>query len=385
MKKLFSIFLALVVLGGATLGGLELWGHGKQKPSNWFQSDTEQGEDKDEDNKDDNGGIVITPIFCEAIDLRIRSYSEEGEIIKNTVIEDENGNEVTGYSDRIQSCTITATVLTEDGGSPSSIQSVEWTIDDPNEYNGVEMNVTGMQATFSLIESFSQPITVTITSTFDRTIQTTIRFDYARRISNVTVTPDLSRLGVNTVVRNGSTVEIKSPELNKWGETSDHSMGIYMNSKVVFDTVGTVCDEILSYKMSIAPSEEFHSKLRARCDFCQEQALPITFSCSTNGNPTAYEQDGKTYYKIDSTGFVWFTELSAYMYGLTDWETLLPRYAAPPTWFKNIKELAEECNNEYVVTIEINSRYGGTFTQEFYLDFKAVVNSVNTDIPSHTF
>ena len=59
MKKLFSIFLALVILGGATLGGLELWGHGKQKPSNWFQSDTEQGEDKDEDNKDDNGGIVI--------------------------------------------------------------------------------------------------------------------------------------------------------------------------------------------------------------------------------------------------------------------------------------------------------------------------------------
>lgn len=38
IKKFFSGLLALVVLGGATLGGLELWGHGKQKPSNWFKA-----------------------------------------------------------------------------------------------------------------------------------------------------------------------------------------------------------------------------------------------------------------------------------------------------------------------------------------------------------
>ena len=39
IKKFFSGLLALVVLGGAALGGLELWGKGKQKPSNWFKQE----------------------------------------------------------------------------------------------------------------------------------------------------------------------------------------------------------------------------------------------------------------------------------------------------------------------------------------------------------
>ncbi len=41
IKKFFSGLLALVVLGGAALGGLELWGKGKQKPSNWFKEPEE--------------------------------------------------------------------------------------------------------------------------------------------------------------------------------------------------------------------------------------------------------------------------------------------------------------------------------------------------------
>lgn len=45
IKRFFSGLLALVVLGGATLGGLELWGAGKQKPSNWFKQEVaEEGE-----------------------------------------------------------------------------------------------------------------------------------------------------------------------------------------------------------------------------------------------------------------------------------------------------------------------------------------------------
>ncbi len=45
IKRFFSGLLAFVILGGATLGGLELWGAGKQKPSNWFKQEVaEEGE-----------------------------------------------------------------------------------------------------------------------------------------------------------------------------------------------------------------------------------------------------------------------------------------------------------------------------------------------------
>ena len=84
-KKTLGVLLAIIFVVGAVIGGMQLWAKDSLKPSNWGNSSTEQGEDKD-----NNGGMVVTPIFCEAIDLRIRSYSEEGEIIKNTVIEDEN-------------------------------------------------------------------------------------------------------------------------------------------------------------------------------------------------------------------------------------------------------------------------------------------------------
>lgn len=385
ISRALSVLLVLVVLGGLVLGGMQWLAPEKYKPSNWGKGDV-AGDEDNKGNEGDPGGMVVTPVLmCDDIDLRIRSYSAGGELVTNTVVQDANGNEVTAYSDAIQSCTIEATVLSTEGSSPSSIQSVTWTYSDPNEYDGLIMNVSGTSATFTLLEPFSKPITVTITSAIDTTISTTVQFDYARRISNVNIASiDGSRAGIANVAMEGSIILLQSPELGMWGNQDDSTNMLVFNSSVVFDTVGTVCDEILSYKATILPSKEMHSKLRAKCDFCQDSPLPITYNPSAKGAVTEFEQGGETHYQREYAGAVWFTDFASQIYGIKDWN-LLNHYASPPGWFRNIKELAEECTNEYVMTVEIQSRYGGTYTQQYYLDFQVTVGSINTNIPSYTW
>ncbi|MCX4384907.1 MAG: hypothetical protein OSJ39_03830 [Clostridia bacterium] len=85
IKRFFSGLLALVVLGGATLGGLELWGAGKQKPSNWFKQEVaEEGEaDLIAGNvvmgDNEQNGIALTAYALSAEEYAENGVSEEAE------------------------------------------------------------------------------------------------------------------------------------------------------------------------------------------------------------------------------------------------------------------------------------------------------------------
>ncbi len=85
IKKFFSGLLALVVLGGATLGGLELWGHGKQKPSNWFKQEVaeEGGSDLIAGNvlmsDSEQSGIALTAYALSAEEYAENGVSEQAE------------------------------------------------------------------------------------------------------------------------------------------------------------------------------------------------------------------------------------------------------------------------------------------------------------------
>ncbi len=85
IKKFFSGLLALVVLGGATLGGLELWGHGKQKPSNWFKQEVaeEGGSDLIAGNvlmsDSEQSGIALTAYALSAEEYEANAVPEEAE------------------------------------------------------------------------------------------------------------------------------------------------------------------------------------------------------------------------------------------------------------------------------------------------------------------
>ena len=85
IKKFFSGLLALVVLGGATLGGLELWGHGKQKPSNWFKQEVaeEGGSDLIAGNvlmsDSEQSGITLTAYALSAEEYEANAVPAEAE------------------------------------------------------------------------------------------------------------------------------------------------------------------------------------------------------------------------------------------------------------------------------------------------------------------
>ena len=85
IKKFFSGLLALVVLGGATLGGLELWGKGKQKPSNWFKQEVaeEGGSDLIAGNvlmsDSEQSGIALTAYALSAEEYEANAVPAEAE------------------------------------------------------------------------------------------------------------------------------------------------------------------------------------------------------------------------------------------------------------------------------------------------------------------
>ncbi len=214
---IFCVVLAFVIVAACTLGGLQLWGKGNQKPSNWFRSEDPAivvGEsvkyettlpanggmtlpDKIEDGEtDDAGAVKSNGIALMSMTIPVAQYATYG---------------ISPASENAK--TVTATVSPDNEASNTKIKweltwknpASEWaTGKDVTDYVTVQSNADDLMesktCTVSCSQAFGEQMQLKAIAVDDETKFATCNVDYVRQVKSVSVAiGDISvNLGGNT-------------------------------------------------------------------------------------------------------------------------------------------------------------------------------------------
>ena len=182
LTKILAFVGGLVVLGGAVLGGLQLWGSDSLKPSNWNKD--EQAEQKD------------PPIYEEELSLGgvVGTESENGGIEVLSAVLPRSAYALNGISEQADGALfITAKVLPDNATDKSLTWS--WGFKNPESEWANGKNLEDY-VTFTLddevlyltcLQPFGEQIIVTATSQADETKFGRITVDYEQRAENLKI------------------------------------------------------------------------------------------------------------------------------------------------------------------------------------------------------
>ena len=297
LMNVLAAILILAVLVGCTLGGLQLWGKGKVKPSNWGKPDVavEQpnDDDKDKDN-DENGGAVLTPgdetgegtgnkiaLTMEQFDLSKMSLGEREEYgimplaeTAFTVTATVNGEDLT---DGQKNVTWSAAAFKNPSSSWATGKSV-------GTY--VTATPSGNKLTVSCLKAFGEQIVVTATSTFNSAVSKQLTIDYKEKIEFTGVT-------INSKNMTGTVTET----LNITGDRNATVVGSFSHSDaytIKGDTVTAVVKLTRSSDLTTAVTSTYATRF-------PEYTVTVT-SASPNGTINDYF-DKETHNKIFLEGY----------------------------------------------------------------------------------
>lgn len=226
--NIFATILAIIILAGCTLGGLELWGTGKQKPSNWGKDDSvaivQPEKTVDPTPLPANGGMEIPERVEDGEADEKTGIKSNGIALMSTLIPIAQYSAYGIPPAAEKAKTVTATVL-PDNDAPNT--AVKWEIEWSNpqsawakqkEEQGVSIEdfVTisfdnsdfqkSKTCTVSCLQAFGEQITLTATALDDETKYATVNIDYVQQIKSVSV-----NIGNIPVVLGGNTnVTIKT-------------------------------------------------------------------------------------------------------------------------------------------------------------------------------
>ncbi len=375
MKKFFAVFMAVIVLAGATLGGLQLWAPDKYKPSEWVkQLQTDKTPDEGDKKPDDGNG-----------DGTEEDYSVSG--IKASCVSDDdvtaqavrNGVAVTyANTENASSCTINVTVLTSSGTSPTVIQRVTWSLSDANA--GLTMTVDGTSATFTCGENgFTRQVTATCTSVLNKDVSKTFTFDCAYRYYDyVAFKVNDSDTFKNITV----TTYDNDPSMYRLYRVPSNLEFNYWLSKFVADkTSGTVRNELQSAKFTVTPTERLANSFIA-AGVCSEVKSYFWMSNSSGqGTGAIYNHTGTDgISEINGGANVnWKTD-SSFRMSITG-------NSGDGQWTSKFYECIENnsadsgaySDGDFVVEITTNWKYGGEKKYRYYVDFYSLASDMTSD------
>lgn len=175
MKKFFYTILSIALIAGLVIGGMQLWGTGKTKPSNWGK--------KDEIPAENTGGFIATPEEDEA------SEGHAGKItLRVAPIAREDLGEYGLDAASVESAvTITATFTPES----TTNQNISWSLKFANPSsewatgkdisNYLSIVTSKKQAIVTCNEAFGEKIILTATPETNPDLAKTCTFDYVAR------------------------------------------------------------------------------------------------------------------------------------------------------------------------------------------------------------
>lgn len=194
-----AFLLTAVMLVGF---GLQIFGTGKQQPSNWFKK-TEQttpatddkkdenkpADDKADENKSASGGMII-PAETVTKTMRLTAKPMSASVGDDNLAAPEG---IATYASN--SYSITATITPAD----ATDKTVDWTVSPSDGKVTVTPTSDGaLTATVSCTGAFSTPYTVTVTSRSNSNASASCTINYAKRISSLTLPANGRNLSFTT-------------------------------------------------------------------------------------------------------------------------------------------------------------------------------------------
>lgn len=229
--NIFATILAILVLAACTLGGLELWGTGKQKPSNWFKKTTANAAtpeyetvmpanggmtmpDKVEDGEEDGGEVKSSGIALMSAAIPVYQYADYG---------------ISPAAETAR--TVTATV-TPDNDAPNT--AVKWTIEwknpasewatgkDVTTYVTISFDGSDFQksktCTVTCNEAFGEQIVLKAAAVEDETKFATCTADYVQQVKSVKAS--IGNVSVNLGGNTDLTINIRADNTNRGGKVT---------------------------------------------------------------------------------------------------------------------------------------------------------------------
>lgn len=213
-RSVAAFLLALVVIGACVIGGLQLWGKGNQKPSEWFKKKEASAEPRPEYSTvlPTNGGMTMPEEI--GADTSDESGNKSQGIALMSAAIPVAQYAAYGVSPAAENAkTVTATVSPDNEASNTKIKwelawknpASEWaTGKQPSEYIKLQTNADDLmeskKCTVSCLQAFGEQLELKAVAVDDETKFATVNVDYVQQVKSVKVNiGDVSvNLGGNT-------------------------------------------------------------------------------------------------------------------------------------------------------------------------------------------
>lgn len=238
LKQIGTITACVLTLILTTGICLQCFGSDEIKPSNWFHQ---------QDGTETAGGMTIPNHESRGVALRVMEIKPE----------DYNNYGIVTYADSAYQ--VTATVKDANGATPEELQKVTysmvWASDSVETLTDyVTMSTNGTTATFTCLQGFLVPITVTCVSAIDAGKSASLTLHYVRRANGVNLSLNQ---GVSVPAKQGNVLSVNLKNYDKLASWNNAPIVDFKD--IVFDSLGTIDDTCTIKSIRLDITRDFAS------------------------------------------------------------------------------------------------------------------------------
>lgn len=351
-QKAGAAFLAFLIVLGALFGGLELWGKGNVKPSNWGKKDP--AEEPPATEQDTSGGLEIEEPDAEA---------DAGIQLTTTVIPRKLYAQYNVMPIAETAMQVTATVTPAEAQDKLLEWHLAWqeptngwaTGKEASEYVTLSVSKNTLTATLSCLQAFGEPLELTASIKDNSAVKSTPRMvHYRQRYEGLTVSGTCNFGSESWEFRETTDVTLDFPET--W-TNYDTLIQHLAESKVEGTTVVTP-------KLSSIYTKEANSVQGTAIYTLPSEQLRAKIPGYTDRGGYINSFAGLQVNDKDAQGNV-FNPTFAMLLHLVQWKNNAETFYA---WKRAMSELSPE-TALYTVKIELHIQGGKTFEKTYSLRF----------------
>lgn len=317
-RSVAAFLLALVVIGACVIGGLQLWGKGNQKPSEWFKKKEASAEPRPEYSTvlPTNGGMTM-PEALGADTSDETGNKSQGIALMSAAIPVAQYAAYGVPSAAENAKTVTATVSPDNEASNTKIKwELAWkdaasawaTGKQPSEYIKLQTNADDLmeskKCTVSCLQPFGEQLELKAVAVDDETKFATVNVDYVQQVKSVKV--NIGDVSVNLGGNTDITIAIRRDYNGNGGEiTATPIYGDVYTIENVFTANVSLKDEKQFTQFADQSRKYFNFFYESRTNLCLQTEEKDYVGETIYFDTRFFETFKVSQYLIKKDGFQW--------------------------------------------------------------------------------